>query len=59
MDDIFVKKSRVVFIEYKRIGNVPTDLQCDEAEQLLAHGAEVYWTDTVRGTKQILENIYE
>lgn len=58
-DDIFVKGSRVVFIEFKRVGNEPTDLQCDEAEQLLNHGAEVYWTDTERGTKQILENIYE
>ncbi len=58
-DRIFLKDGAVVFIEYKRVGNEPTDLQCDEAEQLLNHGAEVYWTDTERGTKQILENIYE
>ena len=58
-DQIFWKEGRVVFIEYKRIGNEPTDLQCDEAEFILKHGGEVYWTDTLRGTKQILENIYE
>ncbi len=53
-DRIFVKKGHVVFIEYKRVGNVPTDLQCDDAEALLAHGGRVYWTNTVRGTQQIL-----
>ena len=58
-DDIFVKGGRVVFIEFKRPGNVPTDLQCDEAEQLKAHNAEVWWADTVRGVKLVLEGIRE
>jgi hypothetical protein len=64
-DDIFVKldiptgKARVVFIEFKRVGNVPTNLQCDEAEQLHKQGAEVVWCDTVRGVKLILEGIVE
>lgn len=53
-DRLFVKDGRVVFIEYKRVGNVPTDLQCDDAEGLRKHGGEVYWTNTVRGTKEIL-----
>jgi hypothetical protein len=53
-DDIFVKGGRVVFIEFKRVGKVPTGLQCDEAEQLHMAGAEVWWTDTVRGVKEIL-----
>lgn len=58
-DDIFVKGGKVVFIEFKRVGNVPTDLQCDEAEQIRAHGGEVFWTDTLRGVKLILEGIRE
>lgn len=53
-DRLFVKGSRVVFIEYKRIGKEPTGLQCDDAAELRAHGGEVYWTNTVRGTKMIL-----
>ncbi len=53
-DDIFVKGGRVVFIEFKRVGKVPTGLQCDEAEQLQKAGAEVWWTDTVRGVIEIL-----
>ena len=53
-DRIFIKEGRVIFIEYKRAGNCPTDLQCDEAQQMKEHGAEVWWTNTVRGTKKIL-----
>jgi hypothetical protein len=53
-DRIFVKDGMVVFIEYKRIGNEPTGLQCDDASQLRLHGGRVYWTNTVRGTKLIL-----
>lgn len=60
-DDIFVKRhptvrnrARVVFIEFKRVGNEPTGLQCDEARQLLKQGAEVYWCNTVRGVKEAL-----
>lgn len=53
-DRIFVKDRRVVFIEYKRIGNEPTGLQCDDASDLREHGGQVYWTNTVRGTKEIL-----
>ncbi len=53
-DRIFCKDGCVIFIEYKRIGNVPTGLQCDDAADLRLHGGTVYWTNTVRGTKQIL-----
>ena len=56
-DRIFVKESEIVFVEYKRVGNVPTDLQCDDAEQLLRHGGAVFWTNTVRGTILILESM--
>ncbi len=54
MDRVFVKDGRTVWIEYKRVGKEPTGLQCDVALQLLDHGAEVWWTNTVRGTKEIL-----
>jgi len=53
-DRIFVKDGHVVFIEYKRVGKVPTGLQCDDALHLKAHGGQVWWTNTVRGTKEIL-----
>lgn len=54
MDRGFIKESRVVFIEYKRVGKVPSGLQRQVAANMLDHGAEVWWTDTVRGTKAIL-----
>ncbi len=54
-DRIFVKDGRVVFIEYKKVGNEPTDLQCDDALDLMDHGGEVWWTNTPIGTKWILE----
>lgn len=53
-DRIFVKGGRVVFVEYKKVGNVPTDLQCDDAQVLKEHGGEVWWTNTLTGTKIIL-----
>ena len=53
-DRIFVKDCRVVFIEYKRVGNEPTDLQCDDAHQLYNAGGEVFWTNTIAGTQWIL-----
>lgn len=53
-DRMFIKEGRVVFIEYKRVGKVPTPQQRLEAAKMLDHGAEVYWTDSVRGTKQAL-----
>ena len=53
-DRIFIKGRRTVFIEYKRCGNTPTPQQRLEAAALLDAGAEVYWTDTVRGTKEAL-----
>lgn len=53
-DRIFVKEGRVVFIEYKRVGKVPTPLQRQVAAEMLDHDAEVWWTDSVRGTKSIL-----
>jgi len=54
MDRIFIKEGRAVFIEYKRVGEIPTPLQRQVAAEMLDHGAEVWWTDTVRGTKMIL-----
>lgn len=59
MDDIFVKKGRVVAIEFKRIEKEPTDLQDDEMLLWREAGGEAYWTNTARGVKQILESIYE
>jgi len=53
-DRFFIKEGRVVFIEYKRVGQIPTQLQCQVAAEMIDHGAEVWWTDTVRGTKEIL-----
>ena len=53
-DRIFVKDGYVVFVEYKRVGKEPTGLQCDDAAQLRLHNGKVFWTNTVRGTKQIL-----
>jgi hypothetical protein len=54
MDRFFIKEGRVVFIEYKRAGKFPTMLQRQVAAEMLDHGAEIWWTDTVRGTKEIL-----
>lgn len=58
-DDIFIKDGRVVVIEGKRVFNkgeycVPTGLQYDELKLWRQHGGEAYWTNSVRGYKQIL-----
>lgn len=53
-DDIFIKDGRVVVIEGKRVGNTPTGLQYDELKEWRKHGGEAYWTNSVRGYKEIL-----
>lgn len=53
-DQFFLKQGRVVFIEFKRPGKEPTELQWDEIRDILAHGGEAYWTDNIRDFKTIL-----
>lgn len=44
-DRIFMKDGRVVFIEFKKPGEVPTLLQRTEHERMRAAGMEVYVCD--------------
>ena len=58
-DDLFVKDSRVVFIEMKKPGETPTDNQWDEIEEIRDHGGEADWADSVDRVKDILSGQYE
>lgn len=44
-DDIFAFAGRVVFWEFKASGEVPTELQLQEHEEMRAAGLTVRWTD--------------
>ena len=53
-DRMFIRRGIVLFIEFKRPGERPTELQRLEHEQLAAHGALVIWTDSFDEFKEIL-----
>lgn len=45
-DDIFLKEGRLVFIEFKKPGNTPTELQWIEINLINEAGGEAYWCDS-------------
>ena len=54
-DRIFIKDSRVIFIEFKAPGKLPTKLQIHELKEINDHGGHGYWCDSVITFKSILE----
>jgi len=54
-DRIFIKGGKHIWIEYKDPDTgVIGDLQQEEYEDLIEHGAEAHFVDSVKGTKKIL-----
>ena len=55
-DRIFIRGGKVLFIEFKRLGNVPTKQQRDEIGLLLAVGADVVWVDSYEDACAVLKD---
>lgn len=53
-DRIFIFKGHTLFVEFKRLGNVPTAQQWEEIEDLVEHGADVVWLDSIEDFRAVL-----
>lgn len=53
-DRIFIRGGHVLFVEFKRAGNLPTDQQRDELRQLHEAGADAIWLDSIEDFKACL-----
>lgn len=51
-DDIFAKNGRVFFVEFKRTGESPTELQAEEHRVMRAAGLAVYVCDSYSGEEK-------
>jgi hypothetical protein len=47
----------VIFMEVKRKGNKPTDLQVREMENLMGRGCNVTWVDSVEEAKEFIHEV--
>lgn len=53
-DRLFIRNGRVLFIEFKRLGNVPSEAQWIEIHDLEDAGADVIWLDSIDDAKACL-----
>lgn len=53
-DRIFVFQGRVLFIEFKRLGNEPTDQQREELDDLRKVGAHAIWLDSIEDFQAVI-----
>ena len=53
-DYMFIRRSVVLWIEFKLPGKEPTELQLKEIREMIAHGAIVYWLDCLEDAKAVL-----
>lgn len=53
-DRFHMRAGRVVFIEWKKPGEVPTTQQAKRHNELRDQGAEVYWFDNLEDAKKVL-----
>lgn len=56
-DDVFGKEGRVIWVEFKRPGEKPTELQVEEHAKMRAAGLDVRVFDSVESFKQAFELI--
>lgn len=54
-DDVFARRGRTFYVEFKATGETPTDLQAEEHRQMREAGLTVYWTDCREGFAEILD----
>lgn len=53
-DRIGIRRGRVIFLELKKEGEVPFELQEQVHQEMRDHGAEVFWCDTLEEAMEIL-----
>ncbi len=53
-DRIFIKDTRVVFIEFKVPGGVLRPIQKEEIKEFQSHGADIYVCESVATLKRVL-----
>lgn len=53
-DRIGIRRGRVIFLELKKEGEVPRELQEEVHEEMRSYGAEVFWCDTLEEAMEIL-----
>lgn len=53
-DRLFIFRSLVIFVEFKRRGKEPTELQWKEHRKMRAHGADVVWVDDIEDFKAVI-----
>lgn len=53
-DRILIRKGRVIFIEFKKPGEAPTEQQAKRHREMRAAGVEVFWFSALDIAKQIL-----
>lgn len=53
-DRIGIRRGRVIFLELKKEGEVPFELQLAVHEEMRSFGAEVFWCDTLEEAMEIL-----
>ncbi len=56
-DRIFIKNSKLIFIEFKAFGKEPTRLQSFVHKKIRLAGFEVYVVDNFRDGKNIIDNV--
>lgn len=55
-DYMFIRRSVVVWVEFKLPGEEPTDLQRREHREMMAYGADVVWLDCIEDFRAVLVN---
>lgn len=53
-DYIYIRRGRVIFIEFKKPGEEPNAQQLKRHKEMRDHGAEVFVVDTLEEAKRIL-----
>lgn len=54
-DRFFLRRGKIIFIEIKAPGEVPTEQQAKRHRDLRDHGAEVYWFDNLEDAMEVLK----
>ena len=53
-DHIFIRNGRVIFIEFKRPGELPRPQQVKRHREMRCHGAEVFVIDSLDEAREVL-----
>lgn len=57
-DRLFIRRGRVVFIEFKAPGQKPTAQQRKRIKEMCDAGVEAYVSDSTEGARRILSGIF-